>query len=195
MPIAIGAKQESGFDDPIGLLGDCHRRIERFLLILTTIAAQARDPRNHDQEGLAQDQRLALETALRYFREAAPRHTADEEESLFPSLHRTGALPPAITGQIAELEQDHEQATSYHRQVDRIGCLWLDEGELQAVDLEALTSALSALTQLYQEHIKLEETVVFPLAAQMLSDSDKSVIGEEMASRRGLRSGTISKAI
>ena len=30
MPIVIGAKRESGFTDPIGMLGDCHRRIDRF---------------------------------------------------------------------------------------------------------------------------------------------------------------------
>jgi len=34
MAIQIGAKPDSGFDDPIGMLKDCHRRIERFLGIL-----------------------------------------------------------------------------------------------------------------------------------------------------------------
>jgi hypothetical protein len=31
MPIVIGAKRESDFTDPIGMLSDCHRRIEMFL--------------------------------------------------------------------------------------------------------------------------------------------------------------------
>ena len=86
MPIVIGAKQESDFNDPIGLLGDCHRRIEHFLSMLVTVANQAHGTR------MTCDQQLALETALRYFREAAPRHTADEEESLFPYLNRTGKI-------------------------------------------------------------------------------------------------------
>lgn len=41
MPIVIGAKRESDFTDPIGMLGDCHRRIERFLNVLLTIATGA----------------------------------------------------------------------------------------------------------------------------------------------------------
>ena len=90
MRITIGAKQESGFDDPIGLLGDCHRRIEQFLSILVAVADQARGGRlNHDQ-------RIALETGLRYFREAAPKHTADEEESLFRS-----SAGPGISSQLS----------------------------------------------------------------------------------------------
>ena len=38
MAVQIGAKLDSGFDDPIGMLRDCHRRIERFLGILCQVA-------------------------------------------------------------------------------------------------------------------------------------------------------------
>ena len=41
MPVVIGGKPESSFADPIGLLGDCHRRIERFLAVLVEVSAQA----------------------------------------------------------------------------------------------------------------------------------------------------------
>jgi len=37
---------------------------------------------------LTEETRAALESALRYFREAAPKHTADEEESLFPRMRQ-----------------------------------------------------------------------------------------------------------
>jgi hypothetical protein len=40
MPIVIGAKRESDFTDPIGMLGDCHRRIDRFLNVLVRVAAE-----------------------------------------------------------------------------------------------------------------------------------------------------------
>jgi hypothetical protein len=36
--IQIGAKLDSGFDDPLGMLKDCHRRIEQFLEILCVVA-------------------------------------------------------------------------------------------------------------------------------------------------------------
>ena len=77
MPTVIGAKRESDFEDPIGMLGDCHRRIERFLNALFTIATDAKGG------PLTNEQQATLTTSLRYFREAAPKHTADEEESLF----------------------------------------------------------------------------------------------------------------
>jgi nitrate reductase gamma subunit len=41
MPVTFGAKLESDFTDPIGLLGDCHRRIERFLGVILAVAAEA----------------------------------------------------------------------------------------------------------------------------------------------------------
>ena len=43
MPIVIGEKRESDFTDPIGMLGDCHRRIVRFLHVLTALAAKQKD--------------------------------------------------------------------------------------------------------------------------------------------------------
>ena len=41
MAIQIGAKPDSGFDDPIGMLKDCHRRIESFLGILCVAVDRA----------------------------------------------------------------------------------------------------------------------------------------------------------
>ena len=78
MPIVIGGKPESDFTDPIGMLGDCHRRIVRFLHVFVQLAGQKQGG------SLTSEERTLLSTSLRYFREAAPKHTADEEESLFP---------------------------------------------------------------------------------------------------------------
>ena len=52
MPVVIGAKPESNFTDPIGLLTDCHGRIERFLSVLVQVAAQAKGgPLTAEQRG------------------------------------------------------------------------------------------------------------------------------------------------
>ena len=40
MPIQIGEKCESGLTDPIGMLGDCHRRIVRYLQVFVVLATQ-----------------------------------------------------------------------------------------------------------------------------------------------------------
>ena len=71
----IGQKKESDFSEPLGMLQDCHKRILYFLKTLVTLAGTGTG------QPLDQDRRISLEKALRYFREAAPKHTADEEES------------------------------------------------------------------------------------------------------------------
>src|SRR5947208_11249106 len=99
MAVTIGATPEHSFEQPLGLLTDCHRRIELFLGVLSRIAEDARGGALTDQ------QRSALMTALRYFREAAPKHTADEEQSLFPRLRaRGGPEVEAALERVAELE-------------------------------------------------------------------------------------------
>ncbi len=77
MPVFIGAKRESDFTDPIGMLGDCHGRIVRFLQVLANLSSEV------NVGALTPQERSSLATSLLYFREAAPKHTADEEESLF----------------------------------------------------------------------------------------------------------------
>src|SRR5512138_669030 len=103
MPVQIGEKAHN-FTDPTGLLSDCHRRIEMFMRALEGVAKLVDSP-------LDEETRQALTTALGYFREAAPKHTADEEESLFPRLRRlnTADIDP-ILARIESLEQDHECA-------------------------------------------------------------------------------------
>ena len=41
MPIQIGQRPDHGFDEPLGLLSDCHRRIEHFIDVLATITDEA----------------------------------------------------------------------------------------------------------------------------------------------------------
>src|SRR5579864_7182526 len=105
MPVQIGSTAHS-FSDPTGLLSDCHRRIEMFLASLERTGALLHKP-------LQPDTRMALESALRYFRDAAPKHAADEEDSLFPRLRRLShpQIEVAIQ-QLEPLEHDHERANA-----------------------------------------------------------------------------------
>jgi hemerythrin-like domain-containing protein len=181
MPIVIGAKRESNFTDPIGMLGDCHRRIEMFLNALVRVAEQARG------EALNEEQRGALETALRYFRDAAPKHTADEEESLFPRLRRIeSADVRALMARIESLEEEHLCADRSHGEVDSLGRLWLSEGRLPLEQASRLLAVLVQLRDLYRHHIATEDNEVFPAASRVLSAPDREAIGREMSSRRGI---------
>jgi hemerythrin-like domain-containing protein len=178
--IIIGNKPGSDFNDPIGLLEDCHRRIEKFLNVLVTLADQSQG------NALTAEERAAAETSLRYFREAAPKHTADEEESLFPRLRSLQNYGTTELAKLDNLHTDHGAAEENHRAVDELFRRWLTDDGLPAGDLTRLKSLLHSLRDAYAHHIKEEETLVFPNAAKLLTTSDLQAVGSEMAKRRGL---------
>lgn len=177
MPVQIGAKTHS-FSDPTALLSDCHRRIEMFLGTLEKIAL-------HIDQPLPDDTRRALESALRYFREAAPKHTADEEESVFPRLRQSSdpEMNAALTT-LDALEQEHGRANALHAQVDLLGRQCLEAGPLSAVQAHQFRDAIAELATIYKTHIRIEDNVVFPIAGRVLSPNEKTKIATEMAARR-----------
>jgi len=57
---------------------------------------------------LTEETRCSPDLALRYFREAAPKHTADEEESLFPRVREISDPElQACLVRLDSLEADH----------------------------------------------------------------------------------------
>lgn len=177
MAVQIGAKPDSGFDDPIGMLKDCHRRIERFLDILSQVIEQM------NGGALNADQRTAVEAALRYFRESGPRHNMDEEESLFPRLK--GLEAGEVQADVDRLESDHGEASALHVEADRLYSNWIAAGELTPLEAERLHSITGRLLELYREHIRMEEQVVFPRAAKLLDGYAVAAMGAEFRARRG----------
>jgi hemerythrin-like domain-containing protein len=182
MPIAIGAKPRSTFTDPIGLLTDCHRRIELFLAVLAHVSAQARGG------PLSREEREAVEKALRYFREGATKHTADEEETLFPRL-RSIERPDwrAVLEKTGALEDQHEEAKRGHAEIEHLGRKWLTAGSLTLADRTRFAELVADLGDLYRGHIAVEEQEVFPMAWAVLPRSELEAMGREMAARRGLQ--------
>ena len=179
--IQIGAPLAHDFSNPLGVLSDCHRRVEHFLQLLVTVTEEA-------QGGpLSPEQRDALEVGLRYFAEAAPKHTSDEEESLFPRLRASQhpEAPEAVA--IAEsLSGDHHAAAAHHAAIDTLGRRWLADGHLAAAATRELAARLAALATMYREHIAAEDGALFPLARRVLSAAAIAALGTEMALRRGL---------
>jgi hemerythrin-like domain-containing protein len=175
MAIQIGAKPDSGFEDPLGMLRDCHRRIESFLGILCVVVDRAQG------RGLTGEERDAVRAALQYFRTGGRRHTADEEESLFPRLRKSDAKS---CEEIDRLEGDHREASDLHGSVDRFYSDWIDSGELGSEETRQLLSEAARLKQLYSLHIEIEETIVFARARQVLDSQAISAIGTEFRYRR-----------
>lgn len=176
MAIQIGAKPDSGFDDPIGMLKDCHRRIESFLHILWIAANRAQG------RALTNEETVAVKSALQYFRVGGQRHTADEEESLFPRLRAESAAKHFE--ELGGLESDHRHANDLHEAVDTLYSAWIAHGLLKPENERQLRSATEQLKHLYEEHIKVEEEIVFPRAAKMLDNQAITAIGLEFRARR-----------
>ena len=180
MPVQIGAKS-STFSDPTGLMSDCHRRIEMFISTLNT-AAEFEGRRLSDSEC------RSLDAALRYFREAAPKHNADEEESLFPRLR---ALPhlevQRALAELDRLEQEHRWAAPLHVEIDRLGQQWLSNGGLAKNEVRSFQTAVRKLAAMCRTHIHFEDCTLFPLASRVLSPAQAADIAREMAKRRNLQ--------
>lgn len=183
MAVQIGSLGQPGFDMPFALMSDCHRRIEHFLRIFQRVVD------GYASIPLDEEAKAALLAAVHYFRDSAPNHTADEEDSLFPRLR---SLDRKDLGELLieaeRLERDHDRAELIHSEVDERVQQWLDAGCLGVDEIKQLRQDLDALSTLYSRHILFEDSVLFPRAEDVLSMSDIKDIGTEMAARRGVAS-------
>lgn len=176
MAVQIGALPDSGFDDPIGMLKDCHRRVERFLDILFRVVRLAQG------RALNTEERDAVNAALHYFESSGQRHNRDEEESLFPRLRAicAGSAPP----EVQRLESEHLEAGALHNQAALLYNKWIAQDRLDDGDSTHLLSITGKLQSIYREHIRIEEEVVFPLALKLLGHQALSAMGSEFKLRR-----------
>ena len=171
--ITIGGPKPT--TEPLGLLVDCHRRIEAALAVLVGASQWGYGV-------IGDEQRVALGKALHFFRDMAPKHTADEERSLFPRLREKGE-PLA---ELDALENDHAAADNWHLEVDRLGRLWIEQGALEPADRAAYDHLTAQLAELYARHIAVEDNIVFPLARKRLTLDEQEQVRREMVSRRAI---------
>lgn len=176
MPVQIGAKRDSGFDDPIGMLTDCHRRIENFLRVLDLVCHRAKG------RALTEEESSAVQASLDYFRRGGRRHTADEEESLFPRLR--AQLAAEDFKELDGLEHEHQFADGRHAEVDDLYTRWISAGTLSEAESAQLNTAVEDLARMYAGHIRVEEEIVFPRAAKVLDAPTVQAIGNEFRLRR-----------
>lgn len=175
MAVQIGARPDAGFENPLGMLTDCHRRIERFLGVLCVVVQRQGD-------AMTDEECSAIQAALHYFRTSGQRHNQDEEESLFPRLQRAAA--GADLEAISHLEHDHAKAGELHLAADQLYSCWMDSGHLTAEERQRLVDVTESLRILYTEHIQTEEKTIFPRAAALLSAQAIAEMGAEFRNRR-----------
>ncbi len=158
-------EQLPGFDDPIGLLRACHKKMLAHCELL---------------EGLLTDpDPAAAQQVLRYFSTNAVTHHQDEEEDLFPRLNRQSMK---LADLVHRLKKDHVE-------LDR---LWSGIAAglrqlSQARGDPAFSEAVQVFCALSRDHIARENTEFLPLASSSLSSMALGEIGEAMAARRGVR--------
>ncbi|MHB1157890.1 MAG: hemerythrin domain-containing protein [Phycisphaerales bacterium] len=182
--LTLGTQGLSDFTQPIEMMMDCHRRIEKFLMVLWQVIESA------GGGPLDTEHREALDTVLKYFRQGAPRHTEDEEKSLFPRLRDLhDAHADEVLNHIQSLEADHRMAEAAHARIDELGVRWLDGDGLDSSDIDALEATTTQLRDTYLAHILQEDTQLFPLAKQLLNDEQLQAIGREMQQRRAVDPG------
>lgn len=181
MPINIGPSPDITFTNPLGWLRGCHERIKHFLNMLTAVATRRQGDELHRED------REALDAALRYFREGAPKHTEDEEQSLFPRL-KASKSPSAVAARatLDALEDEHHQVLETHAEVEILVERWMLEGELPPFEAKRLIALLQQLQGFYEKHMAIEDREAFSVASVVLTEKEMIAIGREMAVRRGI---------
>jgi pyridoxamine 5'-phosphate oxidase len=169
------------FDDPLGLLVHCHKKIEAQLASLERAVPLLRQG---DAETV--DAALgAIAAARAHFAGPGVKHTADEDESLFPRLRRyAGATEREVLAALDELEAQHRVAEQAHASFDALAEALARGGAELESSLDAVDAGVAGLVRLYGPHILLENDVIFPAAARAIPPDELLAIGREMRARR-----------
>ena len=179
----LHAGPSAGFDEPFEMLRACHERVQRMLGLLMRLLDHL------GKHGVDAQAQAAARDVVRYFDVSGPAHHEDEEQHVLPAL-LAGDRPEAQNW-AQRLHEEHLEMTQRWSQIRQ---------DLHAVIDAAAGSTWSPPTsqdiaerwkdfeRLYVAHIALEESYAYPLAASRLSKEQVSLMGVEMATRRGVTS-------
>lgn len=172
MLMQLSMRSATASQDLVDLLGECHQRIRRFV----ALAREAASRRDAPPDQVAQ----ACAAVERYFVEALPLHVADEEESLEPRLR---GLSPSVDQALATVAHQHQQ------HVSKIAALLAAIGKVRSQPYDEwargeLTTAAIALETELEEHLRLEESAIFPAIRELLSREIQTSIIDELRKRR-----------
>lgn len=175
MRTLLTKRRATDAQDLVDLLGECHERIRRFVALAREAAAR-RD--------VAADQiSQACQDVERYFTQALPLHVADEEQSLEPRLRRLSPTLDAALDDVTRQHHEHEPALSRLLRATRVLRDHPHDGEAR----HELAVAALAIEALFEEHLRLEERVVFPAIRELLSPETQRAIVDELRARRLVR--------
>lgn len=158
--------------DAIDLLLSCHQRIRHFTALAARLSQTAAP-----LEQVAD----AARAVHHYYCQALPLHEADENESVYPRLR--AAAPPA---ELAEANQAMvDQHVTIDRLIEDLLPRWRAVAE-RPEEAPATATLVARLQAAWDEHLDLEERLVFPALRTWLDPEARAAIRREMAARRQL---------
>ncbi|MCA1791448.1 MAG: hemerythrin domain-containing protein, partial [Thioalkalivibrio sp.] len=165
-----------GFEDPLGVLRACHRRIAERLDLLERL------PEYVEMHGADASAQSAAQSVLNYFDRGAVHHHQDEEEDLFPVLREArgrAGWDDRVVEALERLAVEHERLAWRWAQV-RPSLVVLARGK------RVPTLRTEDLVRAYRAHMAVEDERIFPLAAHLLDSGELQRLGTAMRKRRGL---------
>jgi hemerythrin-like domain-containing protein len=159
------------------MLHACHERVRRSLELLLKVCRRVEAGR------VDESVRRGAADVVRYFDTAAPQHHEDEEQHIFPRL--LAESPDArVRAAVRRLQEDHLwMEAQWARLRTPLAALAAGHGEGCSDEYSALARRFAAL---YTRHVRREDRLVLPAAAELLDEASLRAIGREMASRRGV---------
>ncbi len=168
----LSKRRASDPHDLVDLLSECHRRIRSFI----ALARQAGWRQDASADQIAQ----ACVDVERYFTQALPLHVADEEESIEPRLR---GLSPTVDEALDVTARQHRQHEPGLTALLRATKLFRSCPHDAAVRAELAVIA-QALEEQFDEHLGIEERVIFPAIRELLSQKAQTSIVAELRRRR-----------
>jgi hemerythrin-like domain-containing protein len=156
------------------VLDACHHQTLEALTTLRELVVHL------EAEGLDAPARAMAARVAHHFGSVNRLHHEDEERHVFPRL--ADSADPEIRQAVLRLQTDHD---------------WLEEDwmelspAIEAIaaghpwyDLEVLREAVAVFCALSEDHVTLEEAVIYPQAQAQLGAREGREMGREMAARR-----------
>jgi hemerythrin-like domain-containing protein len=160
--------------DGFEVLDDCHARMLAALDQLRALTQRV------EHVGADAEARAMAREIGSFFSDFARQHHEDEERHVFPKLLAGG--DPDIQQAVLRLQQDHgwieEDWLEISPQVDAVAM------GMSSYDVDQLKAAVDVFVALSQEHIALEESLIYPHARSTLLPFERTEMAREMAARR-----------
>ena len=127
------------------------------------------------------DKKLCQQVAMT-LRFDLPLHHLDEENGLFPLLHAHSEQKPSINPILNRLSEEHAADESFAEElIEELDHLALTG---KAKNAETLGYMLRGFFESYRRHMHWEQTILMPMARQILTGDDLQRLSDIMARHR-----------